>query len=157
MKSERPLDLAIAPIDALQRIAAAINRPKKRAFGVLKTQNEYAGVVTDQGFEIWERQLRAVHAIGEIRARRGGSRVDVRFVLPPVTRVLLVAFFALYLVVVAGIALRPPDPAITFDEAVISIAGAAVVAALFRGSARRQRLDLQRFLREVFDDDVRRG
>ena len=104
MANDFSLDLAIAPDGARQLIAAAINRPKKRAFGVLKTENEYVGFVRDDVFEIWERQGRAIHMLGTIRGRRGGSRVEIRLVLPRIRKILVGVFFALYALAAAGIA-----------------------------------------------------
>lgn len=146
------LDLAIAPDGALQRIAAAINRPKKRAFGVLKTENEYVGFIHEATFEIWERQGRAIHGRGTIRGRRGGSRVELRSALPRLTKVLVGLFFALYALVAAGIATQPPRADISVEEVAIALAGAAVLVAIFAASAAKQRADLRRFLERTFID-----
>ena len=152
MSDDWSLELAIAPDGALQRIAAAINRPKKRAFGVLKTENEYVGFIRDDTFEIWERQGRAIHALGAIRGRRGGSRVETRLVLPRRGKILVGLFFALYALVAAGIATQPPGVDITAPEVAIAVAGAALLAAIFAAGAARQRADLQRFLERTFSD-----
>lgn len=145
------LDLAIAPEGALARVSAAINRRGKRAFGVLKTANEYVGVVAEREFEIWERQTRAVHAHGWVTARQRGSRLDVSFVIPLRTRVLLGIFFALYLLVALGIATQPPEPNVSPAELLIAVVGAAVLVALFVAGARIQRAALKAFLERVFD------
>jgi hypothetical protein len=146
------LDLGMAPEAALARLEAAINQRPRRAFGVLKTENEFIGAVAQDRFEIWERRQRAVHAVGVARRRRGGARVEARFVIPPFTRGLLVAFSVLYVVVVVGIASQPPDSALSAQELVIAATGAAVTAALFYGAARRQRADLAGFLDKVFGE-----
>ena len=146
------LDLAIAPDGALQRIAAAINRPKKRAFGVLKTENEFVGFIREDTFEIWERQGRAIHGRGVVRGRRGGSRVEVRLVLPRWRKALVGVFFALYLLVAAGIATQPPRTEISAEEVAIALAGAALLAVIFAAGAARQRSDLRRFLERIFED-----
>src|SRR5947209_242494 len=86
MPQDWSADIAIAPDGALQKIGASINRRKKRAFGVLKTENEYVGFIREDTFEIWERQGRAVHGRGAVRARRGGSRVEVRLMIPRWTK-----------------------------------------------------------------------
>src|SRR5438874_6021475 len=127
MPHEWSVDIAIAPDGALQKIAAAINRPKKRAFGVLKTENEYVGYIHEGTFEIWERQGRAIHGRGVVRARPGGSRVEVRLVVPRWTKVLVGLFFVLYGLVAAGIATQPPRMEISGDEITIALAGAALL------------------------------
>jgi hypothetical protein len=148
------LDVDVAPAGALTRLAAAINQRPKRAFGVLKTTNEYIGVVSDDAFEIWERRQRAVHAIGRVVPRRGGARIEVRSAISPPTRVLLAVFFGLYVAVAAGIALRPPDPAVTIDEIVIAAGGLIVLGVLFITAARRQRADLRAFLKDLFGESA---
>jgi hypothetical protein len=152
MSDEWSIDLAIAPDGALQRIAAAINRPKKRAFGVLKTENEYVGFIRDDMFEIWERQNRAIHARGTIRGRRGGSRVEMRLAPRGLTKVLVGLFFVLYVVVAVGIATQPPRADVSVEEVAIAVGGAVLLAAIFTTSAARQRADLQRFLERTFSD-----
>ncbi len=152
MAHDWSLDLAIAPDGALQRIAAAINRPKKRAFGVLKTENEYVGFIREDTFEIWERQARAIHGLGTVRGRRGGSRVEVRLVLPRSRKALVGVFFALYLLVAAGIATQPPRTEISAEEVGVALAGAALIAAIFAAGAAQQRANLRRFLERTFSD-----
>jgi hypothetical protein len=146
------LDVGIAPEAALARLESAINERPKRAFGVLKTQNEFIGAIAQDRFEVWERRQRAVHAVGLARPKRGGTRIEANFVIPPITRGLLVAFFVLYVVVVAGIASQPPDPGLSPQELVVAATGAAVTGGLFYGAARRQRADLAGFLENVFKE-----
>src|SRR2546430_13632534 len=105
------LDVGTAPSGALARISAAINRRPKRILGVLKVENEYVGHVHGDSFEVWERRQRAIHAVGTVKSRDGGSHIEVRFVVPARTRVLIVLFFALYAVVAAGLALRSSEDA----------------------------------------------
>jgi hypothetical protein len=145
-------DLAIAPDGARHLVAAAINRPKKRAFGVLKTENEYVGFLRDDVFEIWERQGRAIHVLGTIRGRPGGTRVEFRLVLPRFRKILVGLFFALYALVAAGIATQPPGVDISAAELAIAIAGALLLAAVFAAGAAKQRADLRRFLDGTFKD-----
>jgi hypothetical protein len=144
------LDVSVAPDTALARLEAAINQRPKRAFGLLKTENEFIGAIAQDRFEVWERRQRAVHAVGLARPRRGGTRIEARFVIPPLTRGLLVTFFALYVVVVVGIASQPPDSGLSVQELVIAAIGAAVTGSLFYGASRRQRADLAGFLESVF-------
>lgn len=144
------LDVAIAPAGATAKIASAINQPKKRAFGVLKTGNEFVGFIHGDTFEIWERQKRAIHGRGTIRGLRGGSRIEMRLAPRAPTKVLVGTFFALYALVAAGIATQPPRPDISFEEIVISLVGAALLAVIFAASAAQQRADLQRFMERTF-------
>jgi hypothetical protein len=152
MPQDWSIDVAIAPDGALQRIAAAMNLPKRRAFGVLKTTNEFVGVVGVDTFEIWERQQRAVHALGRINGRRGGTRIEVRFILPLRTRVLIALFFFLYAVVASGLALAGGVPAASAEKLVAAVAGAAVLVVFFSTSAWRQRSDLRTFIERIFAD-----
>jgi hypothetical protein len=155
MSSKWSCDVAIAPQGALDRISAAINVRGKRAFGVLKTANEYVGVVGSREFEIWERQKRAIHARGRVAPAKRGSRLEVDFVAPARTRVLILVLYVLYTLVALGIASRSPDPAISTDEFLISLAGAVALAALFAIGTWSQRADLRHFLEGLFAD-VRR-
>lgn len=152
MPHDWSLELAIAPDGAIQRIAAAINLPKKRAFGIFKTNDEYIGFVREDMFEIWERQGRAIHAFGHVRGRRGGSRIEVGLRLPERTKVLIAVFFALYVVVSAGIATQPPALDVSLEDVAIALVGAAVLVAIFAASAAQQRAHLRGFLERVFAD-----
>jgi len=152
MASAWTLDIAIAPEAALARVNVAINRPKKRAFGIFKLQNEYVGVVGSGEFEIWERQKRAVHALGSVRGRRGGSRLDVRFGVGKRTPALIAVFFVIYAAVAIGISRLEPDPAITVAELAVAAVGAAILVAIFATSAARQRADLATFIDRLFAD-----
>ncbi|HEY6202105.1 MAG TPA: hypothetical protein VI056_03595 [Candidatus Limnocylindria bacterium] len=152
MSFDWSLDVAIAPAGATAKIAAAINRPKKRAFGVLKTESEFVGFIRDDTFEIWERQGRAIHGVGTIRGRRGGSRVEVRLVLPRIRKIVIGVFFVLYALVAVGIATQPPAAGVSVEELAIAIGGAVLLAAIFRAGAGRQRADLERFLEQTFSE-----
>jgi hypothetical protein len=152
MPEDWSLDVAIAPSGAIAKIGSSINRPKKRAFGVLKTENEYVGFTRDDTFEIWERQGRAIHGIGTIRGRRGGSRVEVRLVLPRFTKLLIGLFFVLYVLVALGIATQSPGTDISVEEVAVAVGGGVVLAAIFRAGAARQRADLRRFLEQTFSE-----
>ncbi len=152
MTPDRTLDVAIAPEGAIARVSAAINRPKKRALGVFKVENEYVGVVQGLEFEIWERHQRAVHAIGQVRGKRGGSRIELRTFLPPRTRTLLGLFFALYAIIAIGLASQGVDPTVTSEEFVIAVGGGALLVFIFTVSARRQSADLRAFVERLFRD-----
>ena len=152
MSLDWSLNVAIAPAGAMAKIASAINRPKRRAFGVLKTENEFVGFIHDDTFEIWERQKRAIHGRGTVRGRRGGSRIEMRIAPRGVTKVLVGVFFALYALVAAGIATQPPRSEIGIEEIAISLVGAALLAAIFAASAAQQRADLRRFLDRTFSE-----
>jgi len=150
MSSDWSLDVAIAPAGAMAQIASAINRPKKRAFGVLKTENEFIGFIRDDTFEIWERQKRAIHGRGTIRGLRGGSRIEMRLAPRGPTKLLVGVFFGLYAIVAAGIATLPPRPDIGIEEVAIAVGGAVLLAVIFAAGAAQQRADLQRFLERTF-------
>lgn len=155
MTDELTLDVAIAPTGAIQKIAAAINQPKRRAFGVIKTQNEYVGFVRDDTFEVWERQGRAIHAVGMITGRRGGSRIVLRTIVPMRTRVLIAVFFVLYALAAVGIAERGSDQAVTIEEIAVAAAGGLVLGTIFTAAARKQRADLRALILRIFADAPR--
>ena len=152
MSDDWSVDLAIAPAGVMAKIASAINRPKKRAFGVLKTENEVVGFTHDATFEIWERQKRAIHGRGTVRGLRGGSRIEMRLAPRGPTKVLVGTFFVLYALVAIGIATQPPRTDIGIEEIVISLVGAALLAVIFVAGAAQQRADLQRFLERIFSE-----
>ena len=155
MSGEWTIDLAIAPPSALGRIASAINRRPKRMFGILKTENEYVGNVQDEEFEVWERRQRAVRLRGRVQARTGGTRMELRLVLPLRTRILIGLFFGLYIVVAIGIASRPPETVLSAGEMLTAVAGAVVLALIFLAAAERQRRDLRAFVESLFADVTR--
>jgi hypothetical protein len=152
MSDDWSVNVAIAPAGAMAKIASAINQPKKRAFGVLKTENEFVGFIRDDTFEIWERQKRAIHGRGTIRGLRGGSRIEMRLAPRRPTKVLVVTFFALYALVAVGIATQPPRPDIGIEEVAIALGGAVLLAVIFAAGAAQQRADLQRFLERTFSE-----
>lgn len=148
------LDVPLAPSAVLARMKASINRREKRLFGIVKTKQEFVGRVFDEGFEVWERQQRAIHLVAFVRAKRGGTRVELRYVLAPVTRVVTVIFFALYVTGTVGLSLRSPDPGLSAVELAAIVLGAALLAAGFAYSAHRQRIDLGAFVAKVFGDEA---
>ena len=152
MTRDLSLDVAVAPEAALARISSAINKRSKRLLGVLKVENEYIGYVDGDRFEVWERRQRAVHAVGTAGRRRGGTHVDVRFVVPMRTRVLVVLFFVLYAFVVVGLAVRSPGDALTVQELVAAVAGAIAIGVIFVAAAFKQGSDLRGFVEGLFVD-----
>jgi hypothetical protein len=152
VKPDLVLEVAIAPAAALTRISSAINRKRQRMFGILKTQNEYVGHVGDDGFEIWERQQRAVHARGRVIGQRGGTRIEVDIGLPTLSRVLIAVFFALYAALSVGIAVRSPGDVLTGEDIAIAVGGALVLIFIFVTAARRQRADLRALIEQLFAD-----
>ena len=152
MTTDLSLDVATAPEATLARISLGINRRPKRLLGVLKVENEYIGYIRGSDFEIWERRQRAVHAVGNVEPRKGGSHIAVRFIVPTRTRVLVVMFFVLYGVVVAGLAIRSADDAVTAQEVVAAVLGGIVVGVIFVAAALRQRSDLRSFVARLLGD-----
>jgi hypothetical protein len=146
------LDVASAPQGALTRISAGINRRPKRLLGVLKVENEYVGYVHGDRFEIWERRQRAVHAVGTVEPRSGGSHIEVRFELPMRTRVLIVVFFALYAAVAAGLALGSSNDVAMVEKLLVAALGALAIAVIFVAAALRQRSDLRGLLERLYAD-----
>ena len=142
------IDVPVPPDAAVARVRDAINRPPKRALGVLKVENEYVGVVTRDEFEIWERRQSAIHAVGRVRARGRGSRVGVEFHVTPRTRVLAVLFFVLY--VLAAVQFLAYRGSVGALDVLVALAGAALTGGFFALSARRQRADLRSFLERVY-------
>ena len=141
------IEVALAPAAAIDRIASSINLPRKRLFGVVKTRAEYVGVIDGESFEVWVRRDRAVHAFGEARAARGGTRVDATFRLSPVSRGALVVFFPLYLLGAAGLATL--DGPVSTIDVLVAAGGLATMIVFFVDADRRQRRALRQFLDDV--------
>jgi hypothetical protein len=150
--ADQVLDIAATPGAVLVKVKAAINRREGRLFGVIKTKKEFVGLVFDEGFEIWERQQRAIHLVGLVRAQPGGTRVELRYALAPVTRVVTVVFFLLYFVGTIGLSLREPDPAVSVTELVAIMLGAAILSGGFAYAARRQRADAEAFVARILGE-----
>jgi hypothetical protein len=144
------LDLEISPRDARERLAAAINRKPRRVLGVLKIESEFVGVVASGEFEIWERRQHAVHAHGRIEKSPAGSTIGANFSLTSRTRILLVVFFVLYLLLGVGIVSRAPDATAPIPPWVALLGGGLALAGLFLVAARQQRGALRRFVTATF-------
>ncbi|OLD96156.1 MAG: hypothetical protein AUI36_45925 [Cyanobacteria bacterium 13_1_40CM_2_61_4] len=109
----------------------------------------------DEEFEVWERRQRVVRLRGRVQARTGGTRMELRLVLPLRTRILIGLFFGLYIVVAIGIASRPPETVLSAGEMLTAVAGAVVLALIFLAAAERQRRDLRAFVESLFADVTR--
>jgi hypothetical protein len=145
------LDVRMSPRDALARVDAAINRPPRRVFGILKVEAEYVGIVRTGEFEIWERRQHAVRAHGRIERHRQGARVTANFAMGRRSRGLVIAFFGVYAILVLGFLSQSTQPIDAVSAAVL-VLGAVAIAAFFLVSARRQRAALRRFVSMLFVD-----
>jgi len=81
----------------------------------------------------------------------GGTRIEMRFLVPPITKVLIVVFFALYFVAAGGFVLGARDNAVALANVIFGAGGAVVLAVLFVSAVRQQRTDLRAFLERVFE------
>ncbi len=136
----------------LERIRAAMNRKPKRLFGILRVEAEFIGFIRDDRFEVWDRYRHAVHAYGQVRGQRGGSRIELTASLTRRTVVLIGIFFALF--AAAAVELGSTSPVGPLSALLIVAAGALVTAGIFIGSARQQRAQLGRFVRGIFRDEL---
>ncbi len=143
-------DIPVAPEALASRLRGAINNRPKRMFGVLKVSAEWVGVVSGNEFVVWERRQHATRAIGTIRGRRGGSRVEAHITLTRRTRILTVVFFALFVVASLGILAREGGPGVGPEGLTIAAVGALVTLTVFWSASLRQRAALKAFLNEVF-------
>jgi len=89
--------------------------------------------VSGNSFEIWERQQRAVHAVGRISPRRGGSRIE----LAPLSyragpeRSSLCSSLS-YVIVAFGHRAQPPEPDVSAAELAIAFLGGAALGGHLR-------------------------
>jgi hypothetical protein len=144
------LEVAVAPEALTSRLRASINQRPKRAFGVLKLTDEWVGVVEGTEFAVWERRQHATRAEGRIRGRRGGSRVEARIALTRRSTVLIVVFFALFMVGAVGSLTLPEGLGIAPSTLALAVAGGLLTLGLFWIGALRQRAALRAFLTDVF-------
>lgn len=145
-------DVAVAPEALASRLGRAINQKPKRMLGVLKVTSEWIGVVAGHEFVVWERQGHATRAIGTIKGRRGGSRVDVRIGITKRTRILTVVFFALFIAASLGILTRQEGLGIEPSGLAVAALGAFVTLTLFWSASLRQRAALRAFLDGVLSE-----
>jgi hypothetical protein len=141
----------------VQRLRGGLNRRPHRLFGILKTESEFVGAVAEDSgaFEFWERRAHAVHATGWLRGRRGGTRLELTFVVTGRTLVLLVIFAVLYVAAAYGVTVRSADP--IEPKLPIWIAGAIAITAIFAIGARNQRAALRSFIERLFGDVEEQG
>lgn len=144
------LDVAVAPEALTSRLRAAINQRPKRAFGMLKLTNEWVGVVDGNEFAVWERRQHATRAEGRVRGRRGGSRVEAHIALTRRSAVLVVVFYALFMVGAVGALTLPEGLGIAPSTLALALFGGLATLALFWVGALRQRAALRAFLTGVF-------
>jgi hypothetical protein len=142
-------DVAVAPEALAVRLRAAVNVRPKRALGVLKVHAEWVGIVTGTEFVVWEKQQHATRAIGRIRARRGGSRVDARIEVTRRTWVLMIVFFALFVLASFGLLSREDGLGLGPTGLTVAALGGFVMLTLFWSASLRQRAALKAFLNEV--------
>lgn len=143
-------DVPVAPEALVNRLRATVNRPPKRALGILKVGPHWVGVVTGREFAVWERQQHALRAVGTIRARRGGSRVQARLVITRRTWILMAALFVLFVFGSFGLLTRPDGIGLGPTGLSIAALGGLVMLTVFWSSSLRQRAALKAFLNEVF-------
>lgn len=139
-------EVAAAPEAVEATLRGAINRPARRALGVLKVSDEWVGAVAAKEFVVWERRGHATRAHGRIRGRRGGTRVEVEIAVTRRTYVLTVILFALFAVASWGLLAREEGMGFTPGGIAVAVAGGLVTLAFFWTSSLRQAAALRRFL-----------
>ncbi len=143
-------DVAVAPEALASRLRSAINTRPKRALGVLKVHAEWVGLVAGNDFAVWEKQQHATIATGRIRGRRGGSRVEAHIGVRRRTWVLMLVFFALFVLASIGLLSREEGLGLSPTGLAVAALGAFVTLTLFWSASLRQRAALKAFLNEVF-------
>jgi hypothetical protein len=114
-------------------------------------QDEFVGDVDEAHgrFEIWERRYNAIHAIGRMRPRHRGTRIEMRFVLAGRTRAVLPVFALVYVGAAYGFSTRGEAVA---SGVLVWVGGAVLLAAVFGVGAVRQRAALRDFVERLFSD-----
>jgi hypothetical protein len=150
LEEEYVRDVAVAPEHLIGLLREELAKKPKRALGVLKTGDEFRGMIAGTEFAVWERQQHATRAIGRIRGRRGGSRIEASISLTRRSRILTVAFFVLF--AIGAYAVLERGEGFRTDATGISlaiVAGAATLVMFWLVSL-QQRARLRRFLDRVF-------
>jgi hypothetical protein len=147
-------EIDTAPEALTNRLRTRLNEQPRRLFGVVKTRPEFVGLVAANEFVVWERRQFATRAVGKVRGRRGGSRVEARIALTRRARFLSIAFFVLFLVVSIGMLVR--EDGLGLGPAGLSVLGIGIALAvgLFYSNTLGQRAALRRFLDAVFTSPV---
>lgn len=145
--------MRIAPDGVLARVRDAINRPPKRTL-LLKTGPEFVGVAKGNAFEIWERSRHAVHLLGQVRGIRGGSRIELQTSMSTRTKVLVVVFWVLVVVVAWGLGTLPTDrPAPAFVAPLGAAISGVAAGAIVWYSSWSERRALRRFVESLFAEE----
>lgn len=84
--------------------------------------------------------------------RRGGTRLEMRFVIAPRTWVLIVLLALLYVAASYGVLQQAEGPAIPLPKVLIPLGGAVALTAIFGLGALRQRAALRSFVDDLFRD-----
>jgi hypothetical protein len=142
-------DAPVAPEAIASRMRSLINTPPRRMLGVLKVRAEWAGVVAGTEFVLWEKRDHATRAVGRIRGRRGGSRVEAHIGVTRRTWVLMVVFFAMFALASFGLLTRIEGLGITPSGISVVALGALVMLTYFWTASLRQRAALKAVLNEV--------
>jgi hypothetical protein len=148
-------DVPVAPEALASRLRSAVNVPPKRVLGVLKIHPEWIGIVAGTEFVVWERRQHATRAVGKIRGRRGGSRVEARIAVTRRTWVMMAIFFALFVLASIGLLSRQEGLGLGPTGLTIAALGGFVTLSLFWSASLRQRAALKAFLNEVLRADER--
>jgi hypothetical protein len=143
-------EIDVAPEALTNRLRARLNAQPRRMFGVLKVRPEFVGLVSANEFVVWERRQHATRAVGRVRGRRGGSRVEAHIALTRRARALSVVFFALFLVVSVAMLLREGGIGIGPPGLAVLALGIALSLVLFYSASLGQRAALRRFLDAAF-------
>jgi hypothetical protein len=142
-------DVPVAPEALASRLRSAVNVQPKRLLGVLKVHAEWIGIVAGMEFVVWEKRQHATRAVGRIRPRRGGSRVEARIAVTRRTWVLMGVFFALFVVASIGLLSRQDGLGLGPTGLTVAALGGFVMLTLFWSASLRQRAALKAFLNEV--------
>jgi hypothetical protein len=146
-------EIDVAPEALTSRLRARLNEQPRRLLGVVKVRPEFVGLVAANEFVVWERRQFATRAVGKVRGRRGGSRVEAHIALTRRARILSVVFFALFLFVSVGMLVR--EDGLGLGPAGVSVLGLGIALTvwIFYSASLGQRAALRRFLDAVFGVD----
>jgi hypothetical protein len=146
-------EIDIAPEALTNRLRSRLSERPRRLFGVVKTRPEFVGLVAANEFVVWERRQFATRAVGKVRGRRGGSRVEAHIAFTRRAGVLSAVFFSLFLVVSIGMLAREDGIGLGPGGLAVLALGVALTVGLFYQASISQRAALRRFLDAVFGVD----